>query len=448
MKKKSMIKFSILMFLIFITVFLVSQFGSSIIYAFMTNSKYSMLFICEVLMTLIMIVVLLVSGNKYTFIYKRENFFNSLKLAIPILIFSLFYLFIGLSNIILVQKNFDIFNFVTLILLCTGIGFFEELLCRGWLLNQYLKRFGNTKDGVIKSIVISSIIFGLLHMVNIIGGQPVLLTIMQVIQTTALGFFWGTLYFRTKNIYSCIFIHGFYDFCLMISNINYIKDPIADNGILVSILTTLFLSLAWVSQGIRLFSRKSLKELALMDGVVTNEDIVIDNNNSNKCNIITGISIVLCFVSAALLASTSKVIEFKYEEINMNNYVTHFDHNQTYTINDRIVIIKDKIMGLTIKDKTNNNSVKIDKLISSYGIVSNTNYFEILIFDGTDLYYGKYNYDVDINSIKDNLKKENVPVITNIGYLTNGDNNELEPYFITDSKKEFIIKDGKFYLIK
>ena len=55
--------------------------------------------------------------------------------------------------------------FFTLVMLLVGI--FEEVLCRGVILNNMLIKWGHTKTGILKSIILSSLIFGLLHLVNL-----------------------------------------------------------------------------------------------------------------------------------------------------------------------------------------------------------------------------------------------------------------------------------------
>ena len=44
--------------------------------------------------------------------------------------------------------------------------------------------------------------------------QTLFETIMQVLQTTSVGILLGAIYFRTKNIWSVVALHGFYDFAI------------------------------------------------------------------------------------------------------------------------------------------------------------------------------------------------------------------------------------------
>lgn len=51
--------------------------------------------------------------------------------------------------------------------LCTGL--FEEILYRGFVMNGLLSHWGNSRKGVIKAVVISAVLFGVLHMINLMG---------------------------------------------------------------------------------------------------------------------------------------------------------------------------------------------------------------------------------------------------------------------------------------
>ena len=120
------------------------------------------------------------------------------------------------------------------------VGIYEEFLCRGWLLNEFLERYGETKKGVWISIIASGIIFGLIHFINV-SSNGFAGTVTQVLSASATGILFGFIYYRTKNIWACVFLHGFYDFCLMLADINYIKDPAMSGGTIISIFSTVFM---------------------------------------------------------------------------------------------------------------------------------------------------------------------------------------------------------------
>ena len=108
---------------------------------------------------------------------------------------------------------------------CLFKGVYEEFLCRGWLFNEFLERFGHTKKQVLLSIILSSLIFGGIHFVNYFStSQGLLVTLAQIIQASASGMFLASLYYRNKNIWSVIILHALYDFAIFLGSSTLIKD--------------------------------------------------------------------------------------------------------------------------------------------------------------------------------------------------------------------------------
>ena len=93
-----------------------------------------------------------------------------------------------------------------------SVGLFEEMLCRGMLFNAFRDRFGDSKKGIYLSALLSSMLFGLFHLVNLVSYPDlVIATIAQVIYATFFGFIFCVIYFRSKNILACIILHGLFD---------------------------------------------------------------------------------------------------------------------------------------------------------------------------------------------------------------------------------------------
>ncbi len=102
-------------------------------------------------------------------------------------------------------------NFPLLIFTCLTAGFTEELIFRGYLMPR-LQLFFNKNYA---SILISSVLFGLIH----IGYG----TIFQVLGPIMIGLVFAAHYQKFRNIKILIFCHFFWDFLsLMIaSNLKY-----------------------------------------------------------------------------------------------------------------------------------------------------------------------------------------------------------------------------------
>ena len=87
------------------------------------------------------------------------------------------------------------------------VGFLEELIFRG-LLFQAMAR-----DGVKSAIMVSSITFGIGHIVNLINGSgaELLPNLLQVLYAVAIGFAFVMIYCKTKSLVICIIIHSVFN---------------------------------------------------------------------------------------------------------------------------------------------------------------------------------------------------------------------------------------------
>ncbi len=96
---------------------------------------------------------------------------------------------------------------------CLCVGLFEELAFRGCIFMMVLqKRRNNVKD-IFWAIVISSIIFGVIHLVNIFAGANPLGVILQVGYSFLIGGMCSVVLMKTGSIWHCVLIHAVYNFC-------------------------------------------------------------------------------------------------------------------------------------------------------------------------------------------------------------------------------------------
>lgn len=98
-----------------------------------------------------------------------------------------------------------------------GIGIFEEILYRGLIFKILLKNMGDSRRGTIMACIVSSVIFGLVHITNLIDIYKyaghlsiavVLPVLSQVVFTTAFGLLNAALFLRLGTLWIPILIHG------------------------------------------------------------------------------------------------------------------------------------------------------------------------------------------------------------------------------------------------
>lgn len=81
------------------------------------------------------------------------------------------------------------------------VGFLEEVIFRGLLFK------GMCKSGVKTAIIISSLTFGVGHIVNLLMGAPVFDTLLQLLYASAIGFCYTAIFYVSGSIWPCIISH-------------------------------------------------------------------------------------------------------------------------------------------------------------------------------------------------------------------------------------------------
>lgn len=154
------------------------------------------------------------------------------------------------------------------ILLNFAIAISEEFLFRGLILTTLLNAWKNKKDFIIKAVLVSSAIFGLRHLINLITNPiAVNLTIGQVFFTFMAGFYLCALYLRTKNLWLCITIHFIEDFLAGFWNL-YSSSALALSNMdapIVNVIALVALQSFYLIFGILMLKDKKWnKELAII----------------------------------------------------------------------------------------------------------------------------------------------------------------------------------------
>lgn len=99
-----------------------------------------------------------------------------------------------------------------LTMLC--VGFLEEVIFRGLLFNAM------RKEGVKSAIIVSSLTFGIGHIINLFNGSgaELLPNLLQVIYATAAGFMFVMIYYKTDSLIVCIVAHGVFNALSVFAN--------------------------------------------------------------------------------------------------------------------------------------------------------------------------------------------------------------------------------------
>ena len=100
------------------------------------------------------------------------------------------------------KLNLTVVESVLYVISMLCVGFLEEVIFRGFLFKALCK------DNVKLAIIISSVTFGLGHIVNLLNGRDIPETLMQICYAVAIGFVFTIIFYKGKSLWPCIIAHG------------------------------------------------------------------------------------------------------------------------------------------------------------------------------------------------------------------------------------------------
>ncbi len=95
---------------------------------------------------------------------------------------------------------------------CFAIGLFEEMAFRGVVLLGIMEKRRACVRDLIISILLSSAVFGAVHLVNLITSSPAAV-ILQIGYSFLIGAMCSVVLIKTANIWLCVILHALFDFC-------------------------------------------------------------------------------------------------------------------------------------------------------------------------------------------------------------------------------------------
>lgn len=100
--------------------------------------------------------------------------------------------------------NFSLAGTFCYIVCMLCVGFVEEVIFRGFLFRAL------AKDNAKRAVIISSVTFGLGHLLNLVNGRGMELVenLFQVAGAVAFGFLFVTIFYQGKTLIPCIIAHS------------------------------------------------------------------------------------------------------------------------------------------------------------------------------------------------------------------------------------------------
>lgn len=455
-KRKRLIPYFIKMLLLGVLVLLMSQIIPSLMASSLANNKYGIDAIAEIFMALMVLVVVLRYGNSYIFTEKGDKLRNTLFIGGPLLIVAIISFVANIGNVF----NAPIGNVINVIILSFAIGIAEEFLCRGWIQNEFIERYGDNRKGVVLSILCASLIFGIMHYINLLSGQGLFETTLQVLQAVSSGLLFGAIYFRTKNIWNTALLHGFYDLSLFLGEVALYKDctTVTSPDFAVRVygyFTSLLIVIVYTLTAIYVLRKEKTDHLIEKEYKEVSYE---EKRRYNILKVVIALLFLVIFLPIGVDEEDNYRICYSYDEMSSKGlkYEISYPYYDSYNINGtydgeeyNLVFTTDHDDNLYLTNNSINKKVKIVDNINSYKVIENQNKFVLIVDTKDDVYYLEENYDSlanteeYLNNFKKKLTVIYVPTVEEIGYMTTDSNDEKIPIIRTDLKDIFVIKDSK-----
>ena len=450
-KRKHIVVYWILMVVLFLVVLFAQQIVASIMQGSLSTSKFGHETMFEILWAGLVLLVVLAFKNKYIFTQQRESFFKSFKYILPELLLSGFFILISIISLLTTNGPFDIYAVFNLILYCIFIGIVEEFLCRGWLLNEFLERYSKNRKEIILSIIFSSVIFGVVHFINIGETQGVVETLVQVMNATAGGMFLALVYYKTKNIWVVVASHAIWDFSLFLGEVNSLGECLSGTPthvmVIVNIIRGLVLTLAYLLFCYWLYRQTDLYQKEI-------------GNNTKDYFIAIGIALYV--IGLLFINSTSEGYytcpEYTRRKIDEPFKVSTY-YYPSYQVSETTLVLEldRENGGVILKDLSTDRSINLlgkKDDVYDYIMIDNDSYYTIVIQTKTNVVlYGSFSKNNIVRNndylkkVKESLKTVVVPEIKELGVLDVEGDSYHYPLLISDLHQYLYFgSDGKLYI--
>lgn len=170
---------------ILVNMLCIQNFGTTDCRNVIINTVFSLGLIC---------LMIALKRLEYYGVRKPINLKNNLYF-IPLLVIAFVNLWGGIK--VNNSKSEIVFHILNMI----NIGFIEEVIFRGFLYKMM------AKDNEKVAIIVSSITFGIGHVVNLFNGAELIPTLLQICSAIAIGYLFVIIFNKCKSIIPCVVTH-------------------------------------------------------------------------------------------------------------------------------------------------------------------------------------------------------------------------------------------------
>ena len=133
-----------------------------------------------------------------------------------------------LENETVVEDGWPL-RLLEVLVLCIGIGVFEEACFRGLIFGSLLDAGGKSRKGLYIVTIFASLLFGMAHIdwfgMDYADPLSILQAVLKTVQTGLFGFFLCALVMRSKSVWGAALLHALSDFIIMIPGMVLLNGP-------------------------------------------------------------------------------------------------------------------------------------------------------------------------------------------------------------------------------
>ena len=193
--RKSELLFSIVLIIVYVV-------GASVCDAFSDKLGFSKALTLPFFIIFSVIILMFLSKQKLFKEYglcKTELPLKKLLYFIPLFLLCLLNVISGFS----ITKTVPVIIIEVLSMLF--VGFLEEIIFRGFLFKAM------AKDNLKAAVVVSSLTFGIGHIINLFNGAEIVSTLCQIVGAVGFGFMCVMIFIKSKSLLPCIITHSVFN---------------------------------------------------------------------------------------------------------------------------------------------------------------------------------------------------------------------------------------------
>lgn len=115
--------------------------------------------------------------------------------------------------------------FHIIMMLC--VGFIEEMIFRGFLFRMM------EKNNLRLAMIVSALTFGMGHIVNLLNGEALIPTLLQLCYAAAIGWLFVVIFHKSNSLWPCIVTHGVLNALSIFNGENAVLDYIGSALLIV-----------------------------------------------------------------------------------------------------------------------------------------------------------------------------------------------------------------------